>query len=314
LQNICFRIISKSRQKTLRQSEQRFQTLLATASDAFFLHDMHGKLHDVNEQACRNLGYTRQELLKLSVGDIEVGADQQMLVKLWPHLQKVTQLQAECTHRRKDGTTFPVEVRFGLVEVDNEKLVSVLVRDVTERKEAEKLVRQSQQRMALHIQNTPLGVIECDENALVTEWNCAAESIFGYCREEVIGKEVAGLIIPQDVLAQVKQTWEKVVTSKDGISSTNDNMTKSGEIITCEWYNTPLIDENGSVFGMASLVQDITAQLQSQRQLAESEASYRTLFEMSDEAMMTLDGEGFIDCNKATLRLFVYESTEAFMA
>jgi PAS domain S-box-containing protein len=314
LQNICFRLMSKARQKRLQQSQQRYQTLLKTASDAFFLHDMQGRFIDVNEQACKSLGYTKEELLQLSVFDIEKGVDLAMLLELWPHLQTVSQLKSDCVHRRKDGSTFPVEARLGLVKINNEELVSVFVRDVTQRKESERLVRQSQQRMALHVRNTPLGVIECDQNGMVTEWNATAERIFGFIRDEVMGKDVAALIIPDYALSFVQKTWSKVCDDKDSVSSTNDNITKSGAVITCEWYNTPLIDEDGEIFGIASLVQDITEQLNAKQLITESEASYRALFELSDEAMMTMSGKGLIDCNKATMRLFGLSSKEEFIA
>lgn len=312
-QNIRFRIDAIDYRQSLEQSEQRYKTLLETATDAFFLHDMQGRFVDVNQQACRSLGYSREELLGLSVIDVEVGANPEKLSIVWPKLQQVVNIQQDCVHRRKDGSTFPVEVRAGVIQVHDEYLVSVLVRDITERRRTEEVLRESKQKMTLHLQHTPLGVIECDNDSCITEWNPAAEKIFGFTKAEVFGCDVRQLIIPDEAKAGVYKVWDKVLASGNGQHSVNDNKTKRGHLINCEWYNTPLVDNSGKIIGVASLVQDITNQLKAQQKLAESESSYRTLFELSDEAIMTLEKEGLVDCNQATLKLFGYNKKSEFL-
>ncbi len=312
-QSICLQFDSMTQQQSLIESQQRYQILLETETDSFFLHDMQGRFVDVNQQACTSLGYTREELLALSVVDIEVGADQQKLLEIWPKLEQVGRFQLDCVHLRKDRSTFPVEVRFGVVLVGSERLISVLVRDITAQRQAEETIRDSQQKMTMHLQHTPLGVIECDSDSLVTEWNPAAEKIFGFSKTQAMGRDVCELIIPDDVKNQVHRVWDQVLATHDGFQSINDNKTNTGERITCQWYNTPLIDKKGAVIGMASLVQDITEKLRAQQKLAERQSSYRTLFELSDEAIMTLGDTGFIDCNQATLKLFGYTDKSQFL-
>ena len=268
--DICNTFEAAAREAALRQSEQRLQTLLNTASDAFFLHDLQGNMVDCNDQACISLGYTREELLSLKVSDVEKGADPALLLDLWPKLKSMAKLEVECVHQRKDGTSFPVEVHLGPVEVDNEPYISASIRDITVRKQAERMIAQSRQRMALHMQNTPLGVVECDSDFRVTEWNAAAERIFGYTRAEALGQKVAPLIIPNSQVIDVKQVWQQVIVQQASKHSSNDNITKSGRLITCEWYNTPLIDEDGVIFGMSSLVQDITEHRMAEQALIEA--------------------------------------------
>ncbi|NQZ09450.1 MAG: PAS domain S-box protein, partial [Algicola sp.] len=175
-----------------------------------------------------------------------------------------------------------------------------------ESKRRENQLNLSRQKLALHVQNTPLGLIECDSDMLVTQWNPAAEQIFGFSEKEAMGHRVDELIIAAEVRPQVKEAWDKVINAKDGYRSTNQNITKTGNYITCEWYNTPLVNDDGMVIGVASLVQDVTKKLASQKDLKDSEASFRALFELSDEAMMTMGGMGVIDSNMAALRLFGY--------
>jgi len=263
-QNILLKDECNIYNASLQQSEYRFKKLLETAADAFFLHDMNGRFLDVNKQACSALGYTRDELLMLSVNDIEIGPEPEALSQFWPLLHQGKTAQLNGIHRRKDGSTFPVEVRVSLIKINEEECISVLARDITERVKAESIIRNSQQRMMLHVQKTPLAVIEWDLNFCVTEWNPAAEKIFGFSREEAIGKHAKQLIIPDSEVEHVDTVWINLLALKNGLRSTNENKMKNGHTILCDWYNTPLIDKHGKAFGVASLVQDITQQKNSE--------------------------------------------------
>jgi len=134
IQNISMRIENLEQEKALNKSERRYKVLLETASDAFFLYDLDGKFLDVNHQACQSLGYTRDELLTMSVSDIGETNDTEHPNLIWKDLKDGETIQVEATHIRKDGSTFPVEVNLGVVHVGDETLLSVLARDITERK------------------------------------------------------------------------------------------------------------------------------------------------------------------------------------
>ncbi|MCP4657212.1 MAG: PAS domain S-box protein [bacterium] len=124
--------------RDLRESEERFRTLVEQAADAFFLNRPDGKILDVNQRACDSLGYSRDELLSLSLAEIEgAGGSPSYRLGLWETLAPGEPMTWEGAHRRKDGTTFPVEVRVGLLELDGERLMLGLARDVTGRKRAE---------------------------------------------------------------------------------------------------------------------------------------------------------------------------------
>ena len=137
LQNIKLRIDAVEKERSLQESEQRYKTLMEKSTDAFFLHDVNGNFHDVNQQACVNLGYSRDELLNMSVMDVEIGLEQENLKILWSELKTGESLLVEGAHRRKNATTYPIEASVGLVEINGEDLFSVSVRDTTERKQLE---------------------------------------------------------------------------------------------------------------------------------------------------------------------------------
>ena len=141
------------------------------------------------------------------------------------------------------------------------------VTDITQRKEAEAALLESQQKLTMHFQKTPLGVIDWDTNLEVTEWNPAAESIFGYSREEAMGKSAFGLIINDSVREEADSVWQSLMKNQGGHKHTNENITKDGKTIICEWYNTVLVNDKGKVIGVSSLVQDITSRVSAQKEL-----------------------------------------------
>jgi len=178
-----------------------------------------------------------------------------------------------------------------------------IARDITDRKRAEEEFRRSQQSLRMHIENTPLAVVEWDLEFRVVSWNPAAEKIFGYSREEAVGNR-GSFIVPSQWHSQVDQVWEMLLKQKGGSRSTNNNVTKDGRTISCEWYNTPLVDESGKVIGVASLVQDVT-----ERERAE--AKFRGLLESAPDAMVVTDREGrIVLVNAQTERLFEYKRDE----
>ncbi len=130
--------------------------------------------------------------------------------------------------------------------------------DITSTKFEEAANFLSKQRQALHFRQTPLGIIEWDLDFQVSEWNPAAEKIFGFTKEEALGRHASELIVPESTRAQVDEIWENLIKGKGGERSTNENISKDGKTIACEWYNTPLENNNGDIIGIASLVQDIT--------------------------------------------------------
>lgn len=129
-------------------------------------------------------------------------------------------------------------------------------------------IQESTQRLSLHFQQTPLAVIEWDINFRVTDWNPAAEHIFGYMKADAIGHHAMELILPESSKSHVAQVWESLLTESGGNRSTNENITKNGKTIYCEWYNTPLIDSARQVVGVASLVRDVTEQKHATERIA----------------------------------------------
>lgn len=123
----------------------------------------------------------------------------------------------------------------------------------------------------------------------MNEWNPAAEAIFGYSREEALGRYARELILPKNILGELEVVWDKLLSLKGGEYNTNENLTKDGRKILCEWFNTPLVDNNGNFIGVMSLVQDITERKRMEEALKESESRYRTIFETTGAATLIIE-------------------------
>ena len=117
-----------------------------------------------------------------------------------------------------------------------------------------------QLRLKLHFDQTPLGIIEWNKDFTVIRWNPAAEKIFGYSVAEATGIKGDALLVSENAKETIKKVWHQLLNREGGTRSTNLNITKDGKQILCDWYNTPLINDNGEVIGVSSLVNDITQQ------------------------------------------------------
>jgi two-component system, cell cycle sensor histidine kinase and response regulator CckA len=114
---------------------ERDRTIIDHVADAFFVYDEGGNILDANRRACEALGYTREELLSLSMTEVEAVLLPEGIAGLWRRLAAGEPVTTEGAHRRKDGTAFPVEIRVSLLgEVAGRRLALSIARDISERK------------------------------------------------------------------------------------------------------------------------------------------------------------------------------------
>ncbi len=208
------------------------------------------------------LGRRIQDLL-LTVGEIptfeaEVSRICETGVASAPYVWTVQRKNGERRHVLSSMFPLPSPSSGG------EALVCCMDVDVTEQQKAAEALSESRQRLALHVLQSPLAVIEWGLDFTVAEWNPAAERIFGWRRDEALGRHAAGLLVPESAKEHVDSVWRQLIARTGGERSTNENHTKSAGNIICEWYNTALLDREGQVIGVLSLAQDITG-----RRLAE---------------------------------------------
>jgi diguanylate cyclase (GGDEF)-like protein/PAS domain S-box-containing protein len=140
-----------------------------------------------------------------------------------------------------------------------------LEEEKSERLKAQHDERLAAQKLRMHFETTPLAVVEWDRSRKITAWNPAAEDMFGYGAAEALGKPLPTLLASGAERANVEAMCRELIDVKEGSKTALANVTRQGRTIHCEWYNTPLVDESGEVSGFASLVQDITERLNTER-------------------------------------------------
>lgn len=170
-------------QEAAEKNLQLFRTLIDQSNDAIHVIDAQTmRLLDVNDRACKDLGYSREELLSLAVFDFEVNDDPMWIEKTRKRLEECGFLVTESNQKRKDGTLFPVELSLRLIVLDKPYIVSA-VRDITERKAAEHNLRLF--RTLIDQSNDAIEVIDAQTRHLidVNERTCTD---LGYSREELL--------------------------------------------------------------------------------------------------------------------------------
>lgn len=212
-------------------------------------------------------------------------ADRQKLLELFRNEGSVT--STEIRARKENGNILWVSISLQPFLFEGEQTLLAEIVDNTDRKLAEDEIKASQQKLSLLIDSSPLAVIEWNTKFEVVSWNPAAERIFGYSFEEAKGRHAAGLIVPAEYKAAVDDVWANLLKQTGGTRSTNGNVTKDGRAITCEWYNTPLTGSDGKVFGVSSLVEDVT----------DSKQAEEKAFQLQSAMEQTGDGIALADLN-----------------
>lgn len=149
--------------------------------------------------------------------------------------------------------------------------LAMLKTDLAERTAAEERYRKADERMQLTIQQMPVAFIEWDQNSCVRAWNPAAERIFGFKADEVLGKQSYAAIVPGTARETVAGLFAKLFANTGSSHSINENLTKDGRTIVCEWFNTPLIGTDGKTTGVFSLAQDLTERLNLEKHVQHSQ-------------------------------------------
>jgi len=161
-----------------------------------------------------------------------------------------------------------------------------VIQDITERKRAEEAAQQAHKRLAFHVENSPLAVIEWDSDARVSRWSESAERLFGWKADEVLGKHVGDwhFVFDEDVDAVAQVTYRQRVGAELHGVQRNRNYTRDGSVLYCEWYNSVLHDGNGKMVSVLSLVLDVTTRKASEEERTASLTRERELRELAEEA------------------------------
>ncbi len=242
----------------LRSSEARFRTLVDHATDAFFLYDETGTIVDVNHQACESLGYEREELIGMSANQIDMSAetDPEFSEHVRARLSDGKPIAFDSHHRRKDGSTFPVEMRLRPFEERGHWFSVGLARDITERKRAERALVESHSLLNGVVEGTSDAIFVKDLQGRYLMINSAGAKFLGKRVDEVLGRDDTELFSAET--AHIVMDHDRRIMDS-GESETSEE-TASAAGVTRTYLSTKgvLRDAQDEVTGLIGIARDIT--------------------------------------------------------
>jgi two-component system sensor kinase FixL len=259
-------------------AQRRFRLVVEAAPNAIVMVNSAGEIVLVNAQAERVFEYSRTELLgqpiEVLVPDRFRSGHAEMCAGFFAEPRPRSMgARGDLYGRKKDGSEFPVEIGLNPIETDEGLMVLAAVLDITERKAAERALRESEHRarsLAAIVESSDDAIASTTLDGVVTSWNKAAERIFGYTAEEMIGQSILRLAVPEhgddmvDILNRIRR-GERV----HHYETTRRH--KNGIILYTSLSVSPIYDTDGQPIGASKVSRDITATKNAEMTLKQSE-------------------------------------------
>ena len=296
----------KRADEALRASEERFRAMVSLAIVGIVQVDLTGRFLLVNDRFCSITGRDRDELLSLRVEDITHPDDLDATRSLMAHMMNTgIPFVTEKRYMRPDGSVVWSSTSVSVVLGSDGKptsIVAVAV-DVTERKEAERELLENRQQVDAVLASSPLPIVALTSDGNITLWNPAAERLFGWSAEEVMGKPLP--FIPEEKREEHKEMRKRDLSGQGFTNRLIRRRRKDGTPIDLNVSTAPLRDESGRVIGIMSMYVDVTEQRRMESSLRDSEAKFRGLIEQSPLSILVISADGrAVSANKAWEKLW----------
>ncbi|MEG4444003.1 PAS domain S-box protein [Microcoleus sp. AT9_B5] len=269
--------------------------------------DRDARILRVNQTACEQRGYSREELLSMYVWEADPNFPIEVWSQHWQQLKEQKTLWFNSQHYRKDGSIIPVEITLNYLEFNGKEYSFACARDISERYRAEEALRASQARLSGILDIADEAIISVDSSQRITLYNQGAERIFGYTSEEILGQTLDRLL-PERFAASHQQHVDRFAQS----AQTARKMGKRGEIVGRRKDGTEFPAEASisqleltgeKVFTV--FLRDISDRKQAETALKESEARFQAFMNHSPAAAWITDSEGrILYFSEAYSRLF----------
>ncbi|MFF4805593.1 PAS domain S-box protein [Streptomyces sp. NPDC001351] len=252
-----------------KAAEERFRGLLEAAPDAMVIVDDTGTIRLVNAQTEALFGYQREELLGHPVELLVPGRFRTHHTAHrngYAHNQQVRPMGAglDLYGLRKDGTEFPVEISLSPLETTDGLLVSAAVRDVSERKAAEERINE----LAALVESSQDAILAKTLDGRITYWNAAAQRLYGFTADEVLGRHVS-VLAPSTRRHEITALLERLRDGEKVEHFETLRLTRSGELLDVDVTLWPTRASDGAVVGACAIVRDISDRKRAEAELTE---------------------------------------------
>jgi len=259
----------KKYETVLIQSEKKFRDIFDNAADAIFIHDMQGKIIEVNAGACKLLGYSREKLLLMNLKDVVSLAYSNRIPKNIQRTQQAGKNSFESILRRNDGIEVPVEVRARKTEYEGKPCILGVSRDITERKIKENILRESEWQKDLILNSANEKIIYLDNDLRIIWANRSSALMAGLAEEEMSGRHCYEL------------WWQRstpcpdclILKARDQKRAQKEEKTYPGG--RCDIRRAyPSIDDTGEVSGIILFAEDITERKKAEEEKTRLKAQF----------------------------------------
>jgi PAS domain S-box-containing protein len=253
----------------LSDSTERLRAILNTAVEAIITIDHRGRIESLNPAAEKLFGYPPGQLIGKNVSVLmpmphRAAHDGYLANYLRTGQARIIGIGREVAGQRKDGSTFPMELSVSEVKLKDHTLFTGIVRDISARKEAEKILM----HYAALVESSDDAIIGKTLEGYVTSWNRGAEAIFGYTREEMLGRHIS-ILIPDDRKGEEPTILEKIRNGESMDHYETVRRRKDGRLIDVSVTISPIRNPQGAIIGASKLARDITGRKQLEREILE---------------------------------------------
>ncbi|KQC06259.1 MAG: hypothetical protein APR62_08120 [Smithella sp. SDB] len=314
LEEVKIRNKQKQAEEELRQSEEKYRTIIENIKEGYFEIDLAGNFTFFNDSTCRCLGYSRKELIGINYKKYTDKENAKKLFKAYNKTYKTgtTSRLLEYEIIKKDGTKRQLE---GFVSLQKDSSGSPLlfrgtIRDITERKQAEKKLKESEERYRALFDRSLDIIYTIDFNGNFIDANATALKRFGYTREELPSVNVASLM-DEDQLPYALKVMQEI--KKNGVQKDLLEIKlrhKDGTPIYIETKGSAVIS-NGKAIAIQSIARDITERKAAEQKLLQSEKYFKEITENSSDIIIITDEKGDIKyCSRSIERFSGYTPEE----
>ncbi len=269
--------------KRVEEALQLAQLSIMRSADAVFWITPEGRFINVNEQACDSLGYTRDELLAMSVWDIDPDFSQEKWLPHWERTRQLKKRRFETRHRRKDGTIFLVEVTANGVEYEGQEYDFAFVRDITDRKQAEEALRASEHKFRAVAQNAQAITFILDHQGVFLLSEGQGLARLGLAPGQVVGLSAFELY----------KEYPSVIDSiRKALSGELAHVTNVLGNVMLDTVYSPYRDPDAQLSGVIGIAVDITERKRVETALRESEARLRAAIESAPFDFFLIGADG----------------------
>ncbi len=295
----------KKAEEALKESEERYRNLFEKAYDLIYIHDLKGNFISVNQAAERVFGYSREEALKMNIGQVAAPEHLELARQmLREKIGGVNQTAYEIDCITSDGRRITLEVNSSVIYKDGEAVaIQGIARDITGRKQTEAALKEREQQYRELFENANDLIYTHDLAGNFTSLNRAGEIITGFSREEALKRNIKEIVAP-DYLEKARGMIMRKVAGEPPTTYELVIIAKEGHRVSLE-LSTRLIIQNGKPVGVQGIGRDITERKLTEEALKESERRYRSLGEGIMHQVWTAQPNGKLDyVNGRTLEYF----------